>query len=67
MSIMTFLREHAENTVQISVSGTVLVYALAFTRLEEEACQAAEQLLCLFGWPMGAKQRHLGAGVLALQ
>lgn len=32
MSVMSLLRECTENTSQISVSGTILVYALAFTR-----------------------------------
>lgn len=40
---MSLIRECTENTLQISVSGTVLIYALAFTGLEEEGCEATEQ------------------------
>jgi len=54
MSVMSMLRESTENTEHISVFGTILDYALAFTRLEEEGCETAEQLLCLAGLPMGA-------------
>jgi len=55
MSVMSMLRESTENTEHISVFGTILDYALAFTRLEEEGCETAEQLLCLAGLPMGAE------------
>ena len=63
MSVMSLLRECTENTLQISVSGTILVYALAFTRQRRKPVR--QQRNCCIQWrgPWERRSAIWGGGV----